>query len=85
MSCIPKETDSKELTLTQMMEERKLWSLLDGYGSDSMYCISPPLVSEETKQVYDLCVSSCKQGTFSVPERDQFVYEQYNQCYPGDE
>ena len=79
MSCIPKTTKTKDLSLARMMEERKLWAPIANYGNDDVHCISPPLVSEESKNTYDNCASSCKQGTYTVPEVDQFVYEQFNQ------
>ena len=83
MSCLPKKANDKEHTFTEIMKERKLTPLGD-YGEDSVYCISPPVVSEESKQVYDRCAIAYKLGSFPVPETDKLVYDTFNQYYPGD-
>ena len=84
MSCIPNNS-KKHLSSTEMMNERKLWRPLDDYGDDSVYCISPPTVPEESKLVYDQCVSKCKQGAFSVPEEDRQMYDLFNDYYPKED
>ena len=85
MSCLSANSNNKEQTLTEITNERKLWTPLGDYGSDSVYCISPPVVSEESKQIYDRCATAYKLGSFPVPETDRLVYDTFNQHYPGDD
>lgn len=68
-----------------MMRERELWKPLDDYGTDDVYCISPPLVPEESIQIYDECVSRGKRGKFNVAQLDQLVYEAFNGWCPVDD
>ena len=85
MSCVPKDASKKHSSLTEMAKERNFWTPLDDYGNDSVYCISPPLVSRESRDIYDQCASSYKTGVFFVEETDKLVYDTFNECYPGDE
>lgn len=85
LSCLPKQANAKEKTSVEMMRERELWKPLDNYGTDNMYCISPPLVPEESQAIYEECVSNGKRGKFDVAQLDQLVYSAFNGCYPTDE
>ena len=81
LSCIPLQPEPNEdlvLTAQKVQKERLLWKPTCNYGSDSIFQITPPTVSDEDKLVYDTHCKIAQFGPRPPSDYDKLLYAQFD-------
>ena len=78
---MPPADTRTELTSDLVNRDLSLWEPTYDYGNDSVFGISPPVVSEESKRVYESSVRVGARGPQPVPERSLRLYHEYANEY----
>ena len=79
--CVQPSDDVTELDSDLVNRELSLWEPTYDYGKDSVFSVTPPTVSEESKRLYEASVRVGTMGPLPIPESSWRMYQEYAEEY----
>ncbi len=81
MACTPSLDEDPGLTSDLVNRDISLWEPTYDYGTDSVFGVAVPVVSEESKRHYEASVRVATMGPLPIPQQSENMYEEYADEY----